>query len=155
MSRSRVERVERVERERLSGRRRVNVARVITPPPLSLSLSLFFSRWPSRSLTVSFPFSHSPLLSICLSVSPFVLLHPVVPLSHARTRAALSRLRYYSLLSPVSSLSPRLASRLPLGADYSTRPLRELYLPKFFPPTPILSLCAHVYRCKPLSISRA
>lgn len=162
MSRSRVE---RVERERLSGRRRVNVARVITPLPPLLDLSLPLTM-PSRSLTVSFPLSRSPFLSIRLSVSPsFSSTLIVTPLSlsyprrnnslaYDTTRSSLAGSLLSRLSRPfISRLSSRLTSRLPTrcGLLYSTAPssIRRCFSP------PFPSLCAHVYRCKLLSISRA
>lgn len=157
MSRSRVE---RVERERLSGRRRVNVARVITPFPPP-SVSLFLLRCP-RGLSPCH--SRSLTLLLYLSIYPSLLRYPPPcrnP-SLARTRAALSRLRYYSLLSwslfsrlSRPFISPRPVSPLNFHSVRATLLGRsELYPPIFFPPSFPL-LCAHIYRCKPLSISRA
>lgn len=63
-------RVERVERERLSGRRRVNVARVITPlPPPRLALSLFLSLFHSALGHTGVSLSFSPLFRLFLALT--------------------------------------------------------------------------------------
>lgn len=164
MSRSRVE---RVERERLSGRRRVNVARVITPlplpsPPRGLPLSLFLSRCPrglspchSRSLTFLLYLSvyPSPLRS------PPPCRNPSLALVAAPRSLAYDTTRFSRGLFPLRPsrpfISPRLVSHLSTstrcGLLYSAAPssIRRCFSP------PFPSLYAHVYRCKPLSISRA
>lgn len=168
MSRSRAERVERVERERLSGRRRVNVARVITPLPLPrsppFSSSLFLSRGPrglspchSRS-SLALPLYLSAYPSLLRSPPPcrnpsLALVSAPRSLAYDTTRWPPFSLSLGSLARSSRLVSSRLTSRLPLGAGYSTRPLRALSADVFLLPLPH---CARtVYRCKPLSISRA
>lgn len=127
MSRSRAE---RVERERLSGRRRVNVARVITSlpppfPPLRRSLSLFSSH-DALGLSSHHTYSLSPSFS---SISFYSSL--------TRVRVALSRLRFYSLLSrfPLSSIHLRLALRFHPVRTTPFAP-RAVSAEAFLPPVP-------------------
>lgn len=166
MSRSRVERVERVERERLSGRRRVNVARVITPlPPTPLGLSLPLTNALAHLLPC---YSRSLALPLYLSVYPSLLRSPppcrnppfplltIVPaprsLAYDTTRFSRGP---FSLGLSRPFISPRLVSPLDF---HSVRATLLAAAPSsirrcFSPPFP--SLCEHVYRCKPLSISHA
>lgn len=151
MSRSRAE---RVERERLSGRRRVNVARVITslPPPclpFAVASLSFRLTTPSVSHRITHAHTQTHTLSLSLSFSSIPFYFPL-----ARVRVALSRLRFYSLLSrfPLSSIHLRLALR---SHPVRTTPLapRAVSAEAFLPPpspTPFPSL---VHQCKPLSIS--
>lgn len=124
-------RVERVERERLSGRRRVNVARVITPlppSPLSLTVSLFLLFSPSRSLSPSRDaFGHivSVLLSFSLFLSPSPYVSSFSP-SCPTLFSSSSYSRTILLVSLTVSSLVHLTSRSPLppgGLLSSTRPL--------------------------------
>lgn len=122
-------RVERAERERLSGRRRVNVARVITPlppSPLSPTVSLFLLFSPSRSLSPSRDaFGH--IVSVLLSFSLFLSHSPFVS-SFSPSCPTLFSSSSYSrtilLVSLTVSSLVHLTSPLPPGGLLSsTRPL--------------------------------
>jgi len=93
---------------------------------------------PSRSLTVSFPLSHSSSLSICLSVSPSLSSIPRRSYSLALI-PTLSRLRYYSILSWFPLSRPSISPRLVLPLDfylYATLsgPLQTLSAKVLLPP---------------------
>lgn len=153
-------RVERVERERLSGRRRVNVARVITPlPPPRLALSLFLSLFHSALGHTGVSLSFSPLfrLSLALTKAPppppplslcSVPSHSSLALSSSLVLAPRSLPRtillasltvssplvHLTSLSAASPSSRRFQAGSGLLHSAAPRPtLRALSEPKFFP----------------------